>query len=170
MERLGQDELHKVIDSCGGSDHWGPASWSDGKVGASYVGTRARSAYELGEGMTEPDMMRGRSPNGDCGPQRVEQTAGLMEACLLAPQCSQRHRPSACNKFKDLSLQHRQSVIVAKELCVRCLRHSDLDEIKKKECIRRKTQPYWLGSDVREPGASPCQERDLPRWRRRRAG
>ena len=43
-----------------------------------------------------------------------------------------------------------------------CLRQSDLDEIKKKECIRRKTPPHWLGSDVREPGASPRQERDLP--------
>jgi hypothetical protein len=34
---------------------------------ASYGGTRARSAYELGEGMSEPDMKRGRSPNGDRG-------------------------------------------------------------------------------------------------------
>jgi len=52
-------------------------------------------------------------------------------------------------------------VIAAKELCVSCLRQSDLDEIKKKECIRRKTPPHWLGSDVREPGASLRQERDL---------
>ncbi len=51
---------------------------------------------------------------------------------------------------------------MAKELCVRCMRHSDLDEIKKRECIRRKTPPHLLGSDVREPGAPPCQERDLP--------
>jgi hypothetical protein len=112
--------------------------------------------------MSESDMKRGRSPNRDRGPQRVENTAGLMEACLLAPQCMQRHRQSACSKFKDLSLQHRQSVIAAKELCVRCLRHSDLDEIKKKECIRRKTQPHWLVSDVRQPDAPLRQERDLP--------
>ncbi len=70
------------------------------------------------------------------------------------------HR-SAC-KFKDLSLQHRQSVIAAKELCIRCLHHSALDEIKKKECIRRKISPHWLGGDVREPRAPPRQERDLP--------
>ncbi len=129
---------------------------------AGYNGTRARSTYELGEGMSELDMKRGRSPNGDRGPQRVENTAGLMEACLLVPHCGQRHRPTACGKFKDLSLQHRQSVIAAKELCVRCLRHSDLDEIKKEECIRRATQPHWLGSDVRQPDAPLRQERDLP--------
>jgi hypothetical protein len=131
-------------------------------VEASYSGTRALSAYELGEGMSEPDMKRGRSPDGDRGPQRGEKKAGLMEACLLTPQCSQRHKPSACDKFKDLSLQHRRSVIAAKDLCVHCLRHSDLDEIKKKECIRRKTPPHWLGSDLREPGVPPRQERDLP--------
>ncbi len=129
---------------------------------ASYGGARARSAYELGEGMSEPDMKRGRSPDGDRGPRREENTAGLMEACLLAQQCSRRHKPAACDKFKGLSLQHRRSVIAAKELCVRCLRHSDLDEIKKKECIRRKIPPHWLGSDMREPGAPPHQERDLP--------
>ncbi len=105
---------------------------------ANYEGTRLRSTYELGEGMSG-----GWSPNGDRGPQRVKNTAGLMEACHLAPQCRQRHRPSACDKFKDLSLQHRQSVIAAKELCVRCLRHSDLDEIKKQEYIKRTTQPHW---------------------------
>jgi hypothetical protein len=85
-----------------------------------------------------------------------------MEACLLAPHCEQWHRPSACIKSKDLSLQHRQSVIAAKELCVRCLRHSDLNEIKKKECIGRMIQPHWLSSDVRRPDLLPHQERDLP--------
>ncbi len=139
-------------------------------MGASYGGTRARSAYELGEGMSESDMKRGRSPNRDRGPQRGEQEADLMEACLLAPHCQQRHKPSACGKFKDFSLQHRRSVIAAKELCVSCLRHSDLDEIKKKECIRRKTPYHWLGSGVREPGAPPRKERDLPPVEARRAG
>ncbi len=120
-------------------------------MGAGYDRKRARSAYESGEGMSELDMKSRRSPNGDHGPQRAENTAGLMEACLVAPHCGQRHRPSACGKFKDLSLQHRQSVIAAKELCVSCLRHSDLDESKKMECIRRGTPPHWLGSDVRQP-------------------
>jgi hypothetical protein len=61
-----------------------------------------------------------------------------------------------------LSLQHRQSVIAEKELCARCLRHSDLNKSKKKECIRRGTPPHWLGSDVRRPDGPPCQDRDLP--------
>jgi hypothetical protein len=83
-----------------------------------------------------------------------------MEVCLLSPECSQRHKPSAWDKFKELSLQHRQSVKAAKELCVRCLRHSNLDAVRVKECFRRKTPPHWLGSDVREPGAPPRQGRD----------
>ena len=49
-------------------------------------------------------------------------------------------------------------MIAAKELCVRCLRHSDLNDIRR----RRRIPPHWLGSDVREPGAPPRQERDLP--------
>ncbi len=53
-------------------------------------------------------------------------------------------------------------MIAAKELCVCCLRHSDLDESKKKECIRRGTPPHWLGSDVRWPDAPARQDRDLP--------
>ncbi len=51
---------------------------------------------------------------------------------------------------------------IEKRAVLRCLRHSDLDKIKKKECIRRKTQPHLVGSDVREPSAPPRQERDLP--------
>ncbi len=83
-------------------------------------------------------ILRGRSPAGDRGPQKEEKRAGLMEVCLISPQCSQRHKPSASDKFKGLSLQHPQSVIAAKELCVRCLRHSDLDTVTVKECTRRK--------------------------------
>ncbi len=128
---------------------------------ASYSGTRARSTYELGEGMSEPDIKRGRSPDRDRGPQKEEKRAGLMEVCLFSVQCSQRHKPFACDKFKGLSLHHWQSVIAAKELCVCCLRQSDLDAVKVKECTRRKTLPHWLGSDVREPGAPLRQERDL---------
>jgi hypothetical protein len=131
-------------------------------VGAGYDGTRAQSAYESGERMSEADMRKGRSLARERGPQGVEVAASLMEDCLLAPHCGRRHRPSACEKFKDLSLQHRQSVIAEKELCVRCLSHSDLDESKKKECIRRGTLPHWLGSDVRRPDAPTCQDRDLP--------
>jgi hypothetical protein len=61
-----------------------------------------------------------------------------------------------------LSLQHRQSVIAEKELCAICLRHSDLDESKKRDCIRRMAPPHWVGSSVRRPGKSPRRERELP--------
>jgi hypothetical protein len=73
------------------------------------------------------------------------------------------HRTVECGidlphvKFKDLSLQHRQSVIAEKELCARCLRHSDLDESKKRDCIRKATPPHWLSSSVRRPGRSPSR-------------
>jgi hypothetical protein len=80
----------------------------------------------------------------------------------MEPQCSQRHRPSVCDKFKGLSLQHRRSVIAAKELCVRCLCHSDLDAAKVSKCIKRDTPPHWLGSGVRDPDAQPRVERELP--------
>ena len=85
-----------------------------------------------------------------------------MEECLLAPHCGERHRATACEKFRELSLQHRQSVIAEKELCANCLRHSDLDESKKRDCIRKATPPHWLSSSVRRPGRSPSQERELP--------
>jgi hypothetical protein len=55
--------------------------------------------------MSELDIKRGRSPAGGHEPRRVEKRAGLMEVCLLSPQCLQRHRQSACDKFKGLSLQ-----------------------------------------------------------------
>ena len=36
----------------------------------------------------------------------------------------------------------------AKELCVHCLRHSNLGGVTLKECTRRKTPPHWLGSEA----------------------
>jgi hypothetical protein len=104
--------------------------------------------------MSDSDIKRGRSPDGGCEPEREVKRAGLMEVCILSPQCLQRHRPSTCDKFKGLSLQHRRSVIAAKELSMRCLRHSDVDAVKVRECIRRDNLPHWLGSDVRELGAA----------------
>jgi hypothetical protein len=69
---------------------------------------------------------------------------------------------SKIDKFKDLPLQHRQSVSAAKELCVPCLRHSDLDEIKRQKCIRSTAQPHWIGSDVSPPDGPPRPVMDLP--------
>jgi hypothetical protein len=131
-------------------------------MGAHHDGTGAQSAYGLSERMSETDVRKGRSLSGERGPQGVEIAASLMDDCLLAPHCGRRHRPSACEKFKDLSLQHRQSVIAEKELCARCLCHSDLGESNKKDCIRRGTPPHWLSSSVRRPDASPSQDRELP--------
>ncbi len=110
-------------------------------MGAHHDGTGAQSAYGLSERMSETDMRKGRSLERERGPQGEEVTVSLVEDCLLAPYCGQQHRPAACDKFKDLSLQHRQLIIAEKELCTRCLRHSDLDESKKKDCIRRRTRP-----------------------------
>ncbi len=84
-----------------------------------------------------------------------------MEECLLAQHCRERHRATACEKFKGLSLQHRQSVIAEQELCANCLRHSDLDASKKRECVRRAAEPHWVGSSVRQPGKTPSPEREM---------
>jgi hypothetical protein len=93
-----------------------------------------------------------------------------MEECLLAPHCGERHRATACEKFRELSLQHRQSVIAEKELCANWLRHSDLDESKKRDCIRRAAPPHWVSSSVKRPGKSPSQERELPQPVEAKAG
>jgi hypothetical protein len=128
-------------------------------MGAHHDGTGAQSAYGLEEKVSEMDTRKGRPRERGSRPLGVEKASSLMEQCLLAPHCGMRHRPAACDK---LSLQHRQSVIAEKELCARCLRHSDLDESKKRDCIRKMTPPHWLVSSVRQPGRSPSRERELP--------
>jgi hypothetical protein len=94
--------------------------------------------------------------------------ASLMEECLLALHCGERHRAPACKKFRCLSLQHRQSVIAERELCANCLVHSDLDVSKKKDCVRRAAEPHWVGSRVRRPDKAR-RESCHRRWRRRQA-
>jgi hypothetical protein len=140
-------------------------------MGAHHDGTGTQSAYGLSERVSEADMRKGWSLSREPGPQRVEVAVSLMEDCLLAPHCGRRQRPAACDRFKDLSLQHRQSVIAEKELCASCLCHSGLNESKKKDCIRRGTPPHWLSSSVRRPDASPSRRGSCRRrWRRRQAG
>ncbi len=117
--------------------------------------------YGLEERVSETDTRKGRPRERGRRPLGVEEADSLMEECLLAPHCGLRHRPAACEKFKDLSLQHRQSVIAEKELCARCLRHSDLDKSKKRDCIEKMAPPHWLGSSMRWPGRSPSREREL---------
>ncbi len=86
----------------------------------------------------------------------------MMEKCLLAPHCRERHRATACERFKSLSLQDRQSIIAEQELCVNCLRHSDLDASKRRDCIKRAAEPHWVGSSVRRPGRTPSPGREIP--------
>jgi hypothetical protein len=54
------------------------------------------------------------------------------------------------------------SVIAEKELCAYCLRHSNLDVARTRECIRRNTRAHWLSSEARDPQASPRVDRELP--------
>ena len=131
-------------------------------MGAHQDGTRAQSASGLKERVSETDTRKERPLEGGSRPRGAKEAASLMEECLLAPHCRERHRATACEKFKGLSLQHRQSVIAEKELCANCLRHSDLDASKKEDCIRRAAEPHWVGSSVRRPGKTPSPEREMP--------
>ncbi len=45
-------------------------------------------------------------------------------------------------------------MIAAKELCLHCLRHSNLDAVTVKECTRRKTPLHWLGNEATPGGGS----------------
>ncbi|MFO0001121.1 MAG: hypothetical protein ACK559_08325 [bacterium] len=84
----------------------------------------------------------------------------MLEKCLLTPHCRERHRATACEKFKGLSLLHRQSIIAEQERCAICLRHSDLD-VRKRDCLRRAAEPHWVGSSVRRPGRAPSPVEEM---------
>jgi hypothetical protein len=138
-------------------------------MGAHHDGTR--SQYGLKEKVSATDTRKERPLERGSRPRGVEEAGSLMEECILAPHCGMRHRATACEKFRELSLQHRQSVIAEKELWASCLRHSDLDESKKRDCIRKAAPPHLVGSSVRRPAnhltrrGSCCRQ-----WRRRQAG
>ncbi len=112
--------------------------------------------------MSETGTRKERPLEGRSRPRGAKEAANLMEECLLAPHCRERHRATTCEKFKGLSLQHRQSVIAEKELCANCLRHSDLYASKKRDCTERAAEPHWVGSSVRRPGKTPSPEREMP--------
>jgi hypothetical protein len=131
-------------------------------MGAHQDGTRAQSASGLKDKVSATDTRKERPLEGGSRLKGAKEAASLMEECLLAPHCGERHRATACEKFRGLSLQHRQTVIAEKELCANCLRHSDLDVNKKKDCVRRAAEPHWVGSSVRRPGKTPRPERELP--------
>ncbi len=112
--------------------------------------------------MSEADMRKERPLERGSRSRGAREAADLMEKCLLAPHCRERHRVTACERFKSLSLQHRQSIIAEQELCANCLRHSDLDARKRRDCIKRAAEPHWVGSSVRRPGSTPSPERRMP--------
>ena len=85
-------------------------------MGAGQDGTGAQSSFGFGERVSETGTRKERPLEGRSWPRGAKEAANLMEECLLAPHCRERHRASACERFKGLSLQHRQSVIAEKEL------------------------------------------------------
>ena len=111
-------------------------------MGAHQDRTRAHSASGLKDRVSATDTRKERPLEGGSRPQGAKEVASLMEECLLAPHCGERHRATACEKFRSPSLQHRQSVIAEKELCANCLRHSDLDVNKKRDWVRRAAEPH----------------------------
>jgi hypothetical protein len=131
-------------------------------MGAGQDGTGAQSSFGFRERVSETATRKDRPLEGRSRPRGAREAADSMEKCLLAPHCRERHRPTACEKFKGLSLQHRQSIIAEQELCANCLRHSDLDTSKRRDCIERAAEPHWVGSSVRRPRRTPSPEREMP--------
>jgi hypothetical protein len=131
-------------------------------MGAGQDGTGAQSSFGLRERVSETGTRKERPLEGRSRPRGPKEAADSMEKCLLAPHCRERHRATACERFKSLSLQHRQSIIAEQELCANCLRHSDLDASKRRDCIERAAEPHWVGSSVRRPGKTPSPEREMP--------
>ncbi len=106
-------------------------------MGTGQDGTGAQSSFGFRGRVPETGTRKERPLEGESRPRGGREAADLMEKCLLAPHCRERHRATACEKFKNLSLQHRQSIIAEQELCANCLRHSDLDASKRRDCIER---------------------------------
>ncbi len=77
-------------------------------MGAHHDGTRAQSAYGLKENVSATNTRKERPLERGSRPLGAKEAGSLMEECLLAPHCGARHRATACEKFRDLSLQHRQ--------------------------------------------------------------
>jgi hypothetical protein len=78
--------------------------------------TGAQSSLRFGERVSDTDTRKERPLEGGSRSRGAREAADLMEKCLLAPHCRERHRVTACERFKSLSLQHRQSIIAEQEL------------------------------------------------------
>ena len=131
-------------------------------MGAGQNKTGAQSSFGFRGRVSETGTRKERPLEGGSRSRGAREAGDLLEKCLLAPHCRERHRAMACERFKSLSLQHRQSIIAKQELCANCLRHSDLDARKRRDCIKRAAEPHWVGSSVRRPGSTPSPERRIP--------
>ncbi len=138
-------------------------------MGAGQNGTGAQSSFGFRGRVSESGTRKERPLEGGSRSRGAREAGDLLEKCLLAPHCRERHRAMACEKLKGLSLPHRQSIIAEQELCANCLRHSDLDVRKRRDCLRRAAEPHWVGSAVRRPGRTPSPVEEIPtmtvRWR-----
>ena len=92
-------------------------------MGAGQDETGAQSLFGLRERVSEMDTRKERPLEGGSRLRGAREAVDLMERCLLSPYCGERHRAMACEMFKSLSLQHRQSISAEQELCANCLRH-----------------------------------------------
>ena len=117
--------------------------------------------FGFGGKVSETGTRKERPLEGGSRSRGVKEPKDVLR-CLLAPHCGDRHRAMACEKFKGLSLPHRQSIIAEQELCANCLRHSDLDASKRRDCIERAAEPHWVGSSVRRPGRTPSPVEEMP--------
>ncbi len=102
------------IEHAGGGDHsWRRASVTKprGTSRVEHLGQNELQKVRRSGGgpLNKGVIRRGRSPDGDRGPQKEEKRAGLMGVCLTSQQCSQRHKPSVSDKFKGLSLGDTES-------------------------------------------------------------
>jgi hypothetical protein len=83
-------------------------------MGAGQDGTGAQSSFGFRERVSETGMRKEPPLEGRSRPRGAREAADSMEKCLLSPHCRERHRATACERFKSMSLQHRQSIIAEK--------------------------------------------------------
>jgi hypothetical protein len=130
-------------------------------MGAGQNETGARASFGFGGRVSETGTRKERPLEGGSRSRGVKEQVDVLR-CLLAPQCGERHKAMACEKFRGLSLPHRQSIIAEQELCANCLRHSENDVRRKKDCLRRAAEPHWVGSSVRRPRRTPSPVEEMP--------
>ena len=84
-------------------------------MGAGQNGTGAQSSFGFRGRVSETGTRKEWPLEGGSRPRAARELDDVLEKCLLAPHCRERHRATACEKFKSLSLPHRQSIIAEQE-------------------------------------------------------